>query len=99
MVSILGRVRAFLSRPAGIVILTTVTVALLALIEESLYASDVAILLRLVGFFSILGPFSGTIYATDSRSGLKVADRPLVRTLVSIALGFTAALTLGLPAT
>jgi len=95
----LRRIRTFLSRPAGIVILTTVGLALLALIEGFLYAADVAILLRLVAFFAILGAFLGTIYATDSRSGLEVADRPILRTAVSIALGLAAALTVGLSAT
>lgn len=89
--SVLEKVKTFLSRPVGILILATVGVALLGLVEGLRYALNLIILLKLVGFAALLGAFFGTIYATDSRSGLKVVDRPIVRTAISAVLGLIAA--------
>jgi len=90
--------RTFLGRPAGIVILSTVGVALLALIDGLLYVPTFAILLKVVAVFALLGAFPGTILATDSRSGLAVADRPLLRTVVCAAIGVIVACTVGFSA-
>lgn len=92
-------VRTFLGRPLGVFVLATVGVALFALVEGFLYAPNVAILLKLVGFAALLGAFLGTIYATDSRSGLNVVDRPIVRTAISAAVGLTASWAAGLSPT
>ena len=99
MASRLARVRAFLSRPVGIVILVTVGVVLLGFVESLLYAPNLTILLKLLGFAALLGAFLGAIYATDSRSGLHVVDRPILRTAISAAVGLTVACAAGLSPT
>ena len=72
----LTRLRATVGRPVSIVLLTTVGVAILGLIQGFLYASTVAVLLRIVGVCALLGAFLGTIFATDPRSGFTLTDRP-----------------------
>jgi hypothetical protein len=83
----------------AVLILMTAGVALFGLVEGLLYAPNVAILLKLVGFAALLGSFLGTIYATDPRSGLTVVDRPIVRTAISAAVGLLASWAAGLSPT
>jgi hypothetical protein len=98
MLKLAARIRTFISRPGGIVVLAAVGVAFLGLIEGFLYAPSVAVLLRIVAVCALLGAFLGTIYATDPRSGLTVTKRPILRSVVSAAVGLIGAMVLGLSA-
>jgi hypothetical protein len=96
MPKLLARTRSAVGRPESIVLLTTVGVAALGLIEGFLYASTIAVLLRVVGLCALLGAFLGAILATDPRSGFIVTDRPVLRAAISAGVGLIAAMVLGL---
>ena len=98
MRNILEKLKKFIGKPVGIIVLFALSLAMVAFVEALLYSPNLIILGKLVGIFTLLGAFLGVIYATDPSEQFKVRARPLLRTLVSGAIGATFAVVLRLSA-
>jgi len=99
MTSALTKLKQFIRSPIGIVVLSTVGVAIAALIEGLLYAPNLVVLGKVVGTFALFGAFLGIIYATDPSEGIEVKARPVLRTIGSIGVGTILAVALPLSLT
>ncbi len=92
----LEKSKKFIAKPIGIIVLFALGLAMVAFVEALLYSPNLITLGKLVGIFALLGAFLGVIYGTDPREQFKVRARPLLRTLVSGAIGTTYAVLLHL---
>ncbi len=92
----LEKSKKFIAKPIGIIVLFALGLAMVAFVEALLYSPNLITLGKLVGIFALLGAFLGVIYATDPSEQFRVRARPLLRTLVSGAIGTTYAVLLHL---